>query len=268
MMGSLHRAVSDRTATGLHSLVALAIPLAGIVISEWSVYVGRLGIALTGHLLTLIVCAIAPLWLRDELPIFQAFVLLPVFRLVNLGMPIFVPLTLFWFPLVYGPFIPASVLVARGNEIVTLRAGTKHAALALPAVLLGSIVLAELEYRILQPSALIPEPGLTQFALLVVVMVLFVALVEELLFRGILQQSLQGAFGTWSGIVLAAGVFALMHAGYGHPSEIGFTFGTGLLYGIIYEWSDSIATVTVFHGALNVFLFGAIPLYGPLLPFG
>lgn len=259
------RRVSNQPGVPDGSQLALALPVVGIFLSELLVFSGYVTVALGGHLLTLLVCTFGPLWFREEVPTFQAFALLPVFRLVNLGMPIYVPLTLFWFPFVYGPFLPATILVARTNEAVTLRAGWKTAVATLPAVVLASAALAEIEYSIVRPGALVPAATPANLALLGVVMVAFVGLVEELLFRGVLQQALQARLGPWSGIVLASGVFAVMHAGYGIVSEIGFAFGLGLLVGLVYHWTDSLATVTLFHGTLNVFLFGVIPLSGPLL---
>jgi membrane protease YdiL (CAAX protease family) len=39
----------------------------------------------------------------------------------------------------------------------------------------------------------------------------------------------------------------------------------GLLYGITYEYTDSLLLITVMHGVLNVFLFAVVPIYGPFV---
>jgi len=248
--------------------VAVGGLLAAVAVSEWLVALGRTRLALVGHLGTLLACTAGPLLLHEELGLFQAFALLPVFRLVSLGMPAFVELTLYWFPLVYGPFLPAAVLVARHTDAVELAAGWRTAVAALPFVVVAGAVLGELEYGIIRPEALVPAATPAQLVVLAVVMVGFVGLVEELLFRGLLQGVLRSRFGRWPAVVLAAGVFAAMHAGYGLLAEVGFAFALGLLLGALYEWTDSLATVVLFHGVLNTFLFGVVPAYGPLLPVG
>lgn len=248
--------------------VAVGGLLAGVVLSEGLVALGRTRLALVGHVCTLLACTAGPLLLREEVGLFQAFALLPVFRLVSLGMPVFVELTVYWFPLVYGPFLPAVLVVARHTDAVELTTGWRPAVATLPFVVVAGAVLGELEYAIIRPEALVPAATPAQLVVLTVVMVVFVGLVEELLFRGLLQGTLRSRFGRWPAVVVAAGVFAAMHAGYGLLAEVGFAFALGLLLGALYEWTDSLATVTLLHGVLNTFLFGVVPAYGPLLAVG
>jgi hypothetical protein len=86
---------------------AIILPIVGITISEFFLFFGQTQNALWGHLITLLVCTFAPLHFDDDPAMFQAFALVPLFRLVNLGMPIFFELTIYWFPIIYGPLIPA-----------------------------------------------------------------------------------------------------------------------------------------------------------------
>lgn len=249
--------------------VAIVVPLVGIAISEGLLFVGNTGDALWGHLATLLFCTLGMLRLRGQLPLLRAFALVPLFRLVNLGMPVFFQLTVFWFPLIYGPLIPGLYLLVRSQSPVEPELVRRPSQLVglLPAAFLASIVLAELEFAILQPEGLIPAWTAQNVLLLAVVMVGFVGLVEELLFRGILQRTLQSELGRWPGLLLASGVFGLMHSGYGIPAEVGFAAGIGLALGLVYDWTDSLALVSIIHGTLNVFLFGVIPLRGSMLPF-
>lgn len=243
---------------------AILLPTLAITATEASLYFGYTGLALWGHFLTLLGCVFGPLVLDDD-PMLQMFALVPVFRLVNLGMPTFFELTLVWFPFVYAPLFPAIYVVANGDGVPPIPFDLRDAVRwALPAVVLAAI-LAEIEFAIIRPEALVPAWTFADAALLAVVMVGFVGLVEELVFRGLLQRALEERLGRWTGLLLASGVFGMMHSAYGTPYELLFAAGIGLLFGLIYDATDSILAVTLVHGMLNVFLFGVIPLGGSTL---
>jgi len=323
------RHLRDRRDLG--STVAIAVPLLGITASEGLLYFGYTWYALWGHLLTLLVTSLLPLWVRGETPTYQAILLVPLFRLVNLGMPVFFNLTIYWFPLIYGPLIPGLYLLKRSRDSNAQRTDSSIKSLLLPGllvftlllavdgeldihtepsavlsvfwfliiygalvigiypnsrqgnssllrhrlkrilpvvpcILLLALFLAEIEFRILTPVALIPQWSVLNLLVISLVMFGFVGFVEELLFRGVLQPALQSRFGAIPGLLLSSGLFGLMHSGYGLPQEVVFAFVIGLLLGVIYDWTDSIGLVTILHGALNVFLFAVIPIQGSLLP--
>lgn len=239
--------------------------LAAIVVSELAIFVGRPMYALWGHLVVLVACSLAPLRYRGDATVFLALALLPLFRLVNLGMPVFFEVTLYWLPLIYGSLLPGIYLFVRNSD-VDIEFGAGIGLASLPVVVPLSAVLASVEYSLIEPQALVP--ALTPFHLLAitVVMVGFVGLVEELLFRGILQRVLERRFGTLLGLLIASGLFGLLHSGYGVALEMPFAATIGLLFGVLYDWTDSIVLVSLLHGLLNVFLLAVIPLSGSVVP--
>ena len=245
---------------------AVILPTLGIVVSEVALFYGFLYVSLFGHLITLAGCVFAPLATTRDLPMFQVFALVPVFRLVNLGMPVFFELTLYWFPFVYAPLFPAMFLLIVRRPDLHLDVDLRSAVLLMPAGVLLAAVLGEIEYRIVEPAALVAEPSVVQFLLLAAIMVLFVGFVEEVLFRGILQSALVEALGYWPGVLLASFLFAMMHSAYGTVLEMAFAALVGLVFGVIYTRTRSITLVAVIHGVLNVFLFGFIPVYGSNVP--
>lgn len=238
------------------------VPLAAILVAEGLLFFGYTWYSLWAHLATLLLTTLAPLRYETETPTLRAFALVPLFRLVNLGMPVFFQLTVYWFPLIYGPLVPALYMLVRGQQPVDPDLRWKRATLLFAPL---ALLLAEVEYAIIRPEALIPAWTPTQLGLITVVMVGFVGLVEELLFRGVLQRTLQSRLGRWTGLALASAVFGLMHSGYNVPAELAFAGAIGFVFGLIYDWTDSIALVTVIHGLLNVFLFAVIPMQGSLL---
>lgn len=321
----LQQDVSTRSVVLVLSLTTV------IAISEASLFYGYLQYAIWTYCVLLIALSLAPLAFEVEAPIFQAFALIPVFRLVNLSMPVFFELTLLWFPLVYGPFIPVFVYIgwrastddagdqssvesaderratteetglglpwwlggtsggklrwlARrtrtyltapdeplstsgsvrhwGSRILVVVAGLLVALANLVSLFVLTVYLAEIEYGIITPAPLIPSLELRQVAVLAVVMVGFVGFVEELLFRGVLQRVLERRLGMLPGLLLASALFGLMHSVYGSPMAILFASVVGLLFGVLYDVTDSLVLVSVTHGLMNVFLFGIIPLTG------
>lgn len=86
---------------------------------------------------------------------------------------------------------------------------------------------------------------------------LFVGPGEELLFRGVVQGRLRGAFGPVAAVGLGGVVFAVPHlvAAYTGPGSlvsIGVVFGVSLALGTLYEVSDTLFVPVVAHGLYNV----------------
>lgn len=244
---------------------AIILPTLGIIASETALFYGFTWYSLVGHFGTLLLCVLAPIMFTRNLPMFQVFALVPVFRLVNLGMPVFIEVTLYWFPLVYGPLLPAMYVLLRNRDDLSLDFNPKAAAVFfLPGVALAGL-LGEIEYQIIKPEALITgwTPG--QILLLTSVMVLFIGLVEEVLFRGILQRALEASIGYWPGILLASFLFGMMHSAYASGLEIAFAGLIGFVFGLIYTRTNSIILITVLHGLLNTFLLGYIPIHGSFI---
>lgn len=239
--------------------LVLVVPLLGIVASETALYFGQFNMSLWLHLLTLLGCLIAPRFVAEDL--FQVLALVPLFRLVNLGMPVFFELTLLWFPLIYAPIVPAVYLVAQSRDDVSLQFNTRALVMLLPLALLASVIMGMIEYHIIEPSALIPTWTVPNVLLLSIVMIGFVGFVEEALFRGVVQRAFESRFGIVPGLLIASVLFGLLHSGYGAPVEIVFASSVGLIYGVIYYYTDSLGLITVMHGVLNIVLFGFVPLF-------
>ena len=241
---------------------AFAVPVTGVLLAEAALFAGYSQYALWIHLLNLLFCVLVPLRYETTVNLLEPFALLPLFRLVNLGMPTFFELTLLFFPLTYLPLLPAIYLVIRSQNI---RIGTNPRAFAiwLVPILAISGPLALGEYAIISPEALIPEPSLFWLVVLSLIMLGTVGIVEELLFRGVLQRRFADYLGRWGGVALTSVLFVSMHSIYGSGLEIVYVTFLGFLFGAIYEWTNSMGLITVLHGVLNVFLFGLIPIYAP-----
>ena len=257
--------------------VPIAIPTLLIVIAESFFFFKQIETTLAIHGLNLLVCVLLPVFTSYRPYLFQAFSLISILRILNIGMPVFFTLTLYWFPFIYGAAILAAFLVLWQKQEVILsvrnrisraigryyarRRGTGAGwrTLFLPVGIVLGLVLANVEYWVLRTGALIPTFDLTNLIALAVVMVFFVGFGEELIFRYILQTRLQKSIGVWGGILLAAALFTAMHSGYSSVPYLFFVLIVGLVLGYSFHRTGSLGLVTLIHGSINFFLFSFIP---------
>jgi membrane protease YdiL (CAAX protease family) len=121
------------------------------------------------------------------------------------------------------------------------------------------IPLGTVEYFILHPAPTFPSFEVKYLFRDMVYMFLFVGLGEELLFRGLIQQDLTGAFGWKWGLVGASLLFAVMHLTWRSVPELGFVFLAGLILGFLYWKTKSLVAPIVTHGVNNVMLVAVLP---------
>lgn len=257
--------------------IPIIVPTLLILIAESFFFFKQIETTLAIHGLNLLVCVLLPVFTRHGPYFFQPFSLISLLRILNIGMPVFFTLTLYWFPFIYGAAILAAFLVlwrkpeavlsvknrisrAIGRYYVLKRkTGKGWRNLYLPVGIVVGLVLANVEYSVLRTGALIPTFDLTNLIALAVVMVFFVGFGEELIFRYILQTRLQKIIGVWGGIILAAALFTAMHSGYSSVPYLFFVLIVGLILGYSFHRTSSLGFVTIVHGSINFFLFSFIP---------
>ncbi len=248
-------------------LLLIALPVLSIALAELLIFSGHLGVAVWLHIGTLIALSLSAMFIKthDVDRVYQAMMLLPVLRLVNLSMPVFFDITLYSFIFVYGPLaIPVAVIALHQKPTLkqagfTLRKFWTYLALSIPLGFLMGLG----EYQTIHTGYLIPDLSLGNLLKLTLIMVLFVGLVEELIFRSILQTRLEQVLGVGGGIILTSLLFGLMHSGYGTPFEIIYTASVGVIISYIFHKTKSLPFITLLHGFVNVFLFGIFPHLGP-----
>ncbi len=199
---------------------------------------------------------------RSSLDYLQVIMLIPLLRILNVSMPVFFSLTVYWFPLIYAPMFIPIFIVSRSLGFTGEQLGinSRKIALFIPLGLLIGAVIGVIESLILSPAYLIPDLSWGNVLLLAIVMFFFVGLVEELVFRSIVQTRLEQLFGLNGGLLVAGLLFGVMHSGYSMFLEVVFAFSAGIFIGYLFQRTRSLLFITVIHGAINVFLFGIIPL--------
>lgn len=241
----------------------IAIPILCIGIAELLIFSGRMGAAVWVHIGILIALSLSNIFIKDPRVhnIYMPLMLLPVLRLVNLSMPIFFETTLYTFIFVYSPLmIPvAAIIIHQRNSLEEIGITKKHflayMALSVPLGFLMGLG----EYLTIRTGSLIPDLTFVNLLKLTIVMVFFVGLVEELIFRSILQARLEQALSVPESLIITSLLFGLMHSGYGTFNEMLYTGFVGLIMGLLFYKTKSLPFVAVLHGFVNVFLFGILP---------
>lgn len=242
-----------------------AIPIVFIGLAELLIFAHKIQIAIWVHIGVLIALSLSDIIIKNlkVYRIYQALMLLPILRLVNLSMPVFFNTTLYTFVFVYAPLLVPLALI-----LINQRSSFEHIGITaknLPVYIILSIPLGFLlglgEYLVIHPEYLIKELSIVNLLILTFIMVFFVGLVEEIIFRSILQVRLEDALGVKEAVLIAGLLFGLMHSGYGTSHEILYTGFVGLFMGFAFYKTKSLPFVVVLHGLVNVFLFGILPHY-------
>nr|WP_229390607.1 type II CAAX endopeptidase family protein [Methanosarcina sp. DH2]MCC4770619.1 CPBP family intramembrane metalloprotease [Methanosarcina sp. DH2] len=266
-LGKMFKVQTDEKTGLLKKIFSAGAPVIAIAFAELLIFSGRINEAAVAYTLLLIILSFSIIISKklEIRKIHQAFILLPILRLVNLSMPIFFESNLYSFLFIYVPMAIPATIISVHQEIP----GEKKADLLkkmkvyLPFSILAGLVLAEAEYLFIRTSPLIPDLSPVNLLQLTIIMIFVVGFVEEFIFRGIIQTRLEEFLGPAGGILLASLLFGIMHSSYGTPYEIAYTFLAGGILGYLFYRTKSLSLVVMIHGFINVFLFGLIPHLGP-----
>jgi len=242
----------------------LAIPTIAIAFAEMQMYLGRQIQAMVVHAVILLGLSVSTMLIKSEdiQKTYQALILLPIMRIVNLSIPVFYETTLYSLVFIYSLLaIPASI-AATQQEFTRAQLGItfKKIWLYFPLSIFLGFLLAEGEYQIIRTNYLIPDLTISNLLTLSVIMIFFVGVVEEIIFRSVLQNRLQILLGNGTGIIFTSILFGLMHSVYGSIYEVIYASFVGLFIGLLFYRTRSLPLAALTHGFINVFLFGIIPL--------
>ena len=228
-----------------------------------------LGLAFYGILLAAMIIDAARMDRFYQGKLVLSLTLIPLTRIFSLMLPLTQVSQIWWYPVIYLPLLVAAVVVARELEYkpsdigITLRGWPKQ--LIVPFLGLG---LGYLEYSILKPAPLVDGLSWSNAWLPAILLFVSTGIVEELIFRGVMQKSAVDLFGA-RGIIYVSVIFAVLHIGWAVGPDAGglawldiaFVFGVAVLFGWIVKKTGSLLGVILCHGIINVVLF----IIGPLL---
>jgi membrane protease YdiL (CAAX protease family) len=264
---------TGRSLLSSRAAVAAALTLAAFTVAEGvTVFTDPVGgIAL--HALTLTALFVAsgfgsPGTSGDSLGrLLYSLALVPLIRIISLTMPLGRFDEEYWFLAAGLPvFVAGAVVLSNlglGVREVGLRWPRAGLLSQLPIVLFG-FALGFGEYHILRPEPLIEELTVERLVVPALILLLFTGVLEEFVFRGILQRTAARALGPRAAIVYVSLIFAVLHIGYRSATDFAFVFLIALLYGWVVRKTGSIMGVSVSHGITNITLFLLMP-FSPIL---
>lgn len=237
-----------------------ALPISLIIVAEMLIFTGHMEAATTVHALILILLVLIAIYSDNR--IYPILLLLPLFRLLNVAMPVFFTVSLYSYPLIYAPMFLPIYLILKDGILSRSEAGITFNGFLfyLPLAVAVGFSLGWGEYNVLRPGMLLPSVNAENVLILSIIMILFVGVVEEFVFRSALQTVLESRIGSAAGLLAASIIFGFMHSGYHMPQELIYVSFAGVVFGLLFWISKSLPIIAVAHGVTNISLFLVAPL--------
>lgn len=196
---------------------------------------------------------------------FLSLTLAPLIRVVSLSLPLgYVPQR-WWYALASIPLFAAAFVLIRTIPLthrqIALQLPSRRHWPAVALVAASGVVLGFIQYLLLRPAPLIGSLAPGAVALTAVILLLGTGVLEELLFRGILQATAIEALGTWPGIIYVSTLFGALNIGHRSLVGVAFAIGVALYFSAVVRWTRTLVGVSLAHGLTNILLFIVVPLW-------
>ncbi|MFC1874070.1 CPBP family intramembrane glutamic endopeptidase [Chloroflexota bacterium] len=189
----------------------------------------------------------------------MALSLAPLIRIVSLTIPLANVHQLLWFPMVYAPLLAAAVMVVRIFGFKFRDIGVSFGSVPYQMMIaLSGFAIGLAEYLILRPEPVIAELTWQAAWLPGLIFLVTTGLVEEFIFRGVMQYTVERVFVRW-GIVYISFLFAILHVGFLSWVDVVFVFVVALFFGWMVKKTGSLFGVTLAHGLANTTLYVITP---------
>lgn len=209
-------------------------------------------------ILTLTISGLA-VWQDEESAEYRFYLsllLIPLIRLLSLSLPLAAWSQTSWYFVVSVPLFTGMFVMIRrfnfGRDDLLLG---KFRWLPELAIGLIGVPLGLMEFLILDPIPLIPAFSLRAFIVPALTLLICTGLLEELLFRGLLEKTSTAVLPSAAALWFVSGLFAVLHIGYASLLDVLFVFSVGFLFGILSRKTNSILGVTIAHGLTNIGMF-------------
>jgi membrane protease YdiL (CAAX protease family) len=236
--------------------------LAGITVAEalTTFSLPQLGLAVHSLLLLGLLVHSARVTSREHRAFVLSLAFAPLIRILSLSLPLVGFPLLYWYLITSVPLFAAAMVAARSMSYtwrdlgLNLRGWPVQVIIGLTGITFGCV-----EYYILRPASLAPAFDWRSLLWAALILIVSTGLLEELIFRGLLQRSAGDLLGRW-GLAYVALLFAVLHVGYKSAADLIFVFAVGLFFGWAVKRTRSLLGVTLSHGLTNVILFLIMPL--------
>ena len=179
--------------------------------------------------------------------------LVPLLRILSLAIPIPHIMPIFWYLLVGIPLLLATFIVVRviGVSKLSLRQSFMKLSFQILFGLLGIPIGVLAAHLLSSPSSIVPGKTIGWIISGAVILTLFSALIEEIIFRGLVQNVTLDSYGL-IGLFISSGLYAIMTVGTLSPGYMIFFGITGLLFAMWVKISGSLWGVILAHSLVNI----------------
>jgi hypothetical protein len=216
---------------------------------------------------------IAQWWEHPVQRVLTVLLFAPMIRLMSLSLPLIGFEMPIWWLTVSVPLFLSVVVAVRVLNVSwkqtghSLGYGQWYLALPLQLLIGGlGIVFGLTEYWILRPTPLVEPLTWATMWFPALVLLISTGYLEELLFRGVMQEVVKETVGFWASNLFVSLIFAALHVGYASLSDYIFVFVASLILGYCFEKTGSLLGVTLAHGLTNILLFIVLPVIMNLPP--
>lgn len=261
--------VQDTPTEGLQAGFELSdwrplVPLTILIFAEVTILLQQIVIGLAVHSVVFLALLAVVATRPHHSHVYKVLAFVPLLRLLNLGTGILAFSPYLWLAGVYLILLLALGLLMRNQSVSFSGIGfgisrlREQWGLALAGVVLGAILggvqwVFDLEQA---PG----DPTLVNAVIAVLVTGLLIGFVEELLFRGLLQEWLTDVVGMWVSVVAVSVLFGFMHSVWFNPADVVFAFVVSILLGVVYAKTRSFWFILNVHALINGMAFGVLPL--------
>lgn len=208
------------------------------------------------HVVIMLLAVLSPFYLsKKSVGVAQAFLLVSLLRLVNVGLPLEGISVYYQFLIIYSLLLLSLAVYLYRLDFRLFDLGIRSGGFVgfvFFGVLLG-VLLGFTEYTVLGVTRVFPTFFLASLSVFFIL-----GLVEELIFRGVLLKSMIHV-DPFFAILFSSVAFAVMHSVWVEPLEYVFTFYAGFVLAVVYYKTDSLIWPITTHVVINFLLFQVIP---------
>ena len=190
----------------------------------------------------------------------KAMILAPLARILGFALPLTLFKPIYWPLLISIPVLMSVGVLARILKVSAADMGLVFKRIPLQiSIAATGIAFGFIEYAIIHPVPLISSLSPENMILPGIILIIFTGLTEELVFRGMIQNTAVRLFGPAYGIIYSSIAFSVMYIGFKSLPEIVFVFSVSLFYGYMFQRTKILTGVIVSHGLTNIILYLIAP---------
>ncbi|MGB3904770.1 MAG: CPBP family intramembrane glutamic endopeptidase [Anaerolineae bacterium] len=219
----------------------------------------RLGLIFHGLLLIVLLVHTARSWEDSSRDLLLTLTFAPLIRMLSLSLPLGSFPLVYWYLITSIPLFVSVVITMRTLGFSWQLVGITPRGLLVQLVASSTgVVFGYVEYLILRPAPLAQAFTWQQLWLPALILMVSTGFMEELIFRGLMQQAAKNALGVLS-VPYVAAIFAVLHVGYKSVLDVVFVFVVAMFFGYLTGRTRSIVGASLSHGLTNIVLFLVAP---------